>query len=631
MTDNRARRILHVDLTGGALDIEAPPEKLYRKYLGGSALGMYYILKHTEPGVDPLGPDNVLTLMVSVLTGAPISGQSRMCANARSPLVDGIGDSQCGGFFPAEMRFAGFDGIVVTGRSPSPVYLWLHNGQAELRSAEHLWGRTTSQVDDLLKAELGDSRIEIAQCGPAGEKLVRLAAIINMADRANGRTGLGAVMGSKNLKAVVVRGKSKKIPWADPEHINELARTGAGLVEANPDMLGLRKFGTAGVITYQHTIGSLPTLNYNAGQFEHFEAISGEKMADTILKADDTCYACAVRCKRVVETEWRGRPVERRHGGPEYETLSTLGSYCGVSDLPAIALAHKLCDESGLDTIGTGATAAWAMECFEKGVLSEQEIGFPARFGDPEAMVRLVEIIGSRQGFGDTLSNGSRRAADLLGKGHKFLIAVKGAEMPAHMPQAKRSLSLIYAVNPFGADHQSSEHDPMIEDGAAELYMQRLKLMGFDHTLPARSLGSEKVRFALKTQHFYSFLDTAALCQFVWGPTWTLYGPQETVDFVRAATGWDDFTLEELLEVGERRLNMLRVFNAREGIDSRADVLPERLFDPLGGSGPTAGVAISHEELDGARREYYRQAGWDERTGNPTPKTLKRLGLEWVS
>jgi aldehyde:ferredoxin oxidoreductase len=631
MSDGFNRRILHVGLSRGSLEVETPDETFYRKYLGGSAMGLYYILKEMKPGTDAFAPENVLTLMVSVLTGAPISGQSRMCANARSPLVDGIGDSQCGGFFPAEMRFAGFDGIVLHGRSPKPVYLWLHDGKAELRPADHLWGKTTSRVDDQLKAELGDDKIEIAQCGPSGEKLVRLAAIINMGNRANGRTGLGAVMGSKNLKAVVVRGTSKRLPWRDPRRLNDLAKWGAGEVEANADVLGLQKMGTASVVAFQNTIGSLPTFNYNAGQFDGFEAISGERMTDTILKENDTCYACSVRCKRVVEAEFAGRPVEPRFGGPEYETISVFGSYCGVDDLSAISLANKLCNEYGLDTIGTGATVAWAMECFEKGILSEKEIGFPAPFGDAQAMVRLTEILARREGFGDVLAEGSRLAADRLGKGHDLLITVKGAEAPAHMPHAKRSLGLIYAVNPFGADHQSSEHDPMIEDGAGELYMKRLAMMGFDHTLPQYSLGPEKVRFALKGQQFYSFLDTAALCQFVWGPAWTLYGPQECVDFVRAATGWDDFTLDELLEIGERRLNMLRQFNAREGLDHKADRLPKKFFQALSGSGPTAGVALTDGEIEQAKDEYYRQSGWDPESGNPSKKTLERLGLEWAA
>ncbi len=623
-------RILHVDLTTGALEVERPPESFYRRYLGGSAMGLHYILQGMAPGTDGLDPSNVLTFMDSLLTGAAIAGQSRVTVNARSPLTDGIGDSQAGGFFPAELRFAGFTGIVIRGRSPEPIYLWIHDGEAELRPAGHLWGRTTSEVDDLLKAEIGDDKIEIAQVGPAGEKLVRLAAIINMGNRANGRTGMGAVMGSKNLKAIVVRGTNRKVPVADGAGLNRLARWGAAEIPNNPDVAGLKQDGTAGVLEWQHAAGTLPTFNYNAGQFDGYEAISGQTMTATILTGRDSCYACAVRCKRVVETEWQGRAVEPRHGGPEYETLSTFGSYCGIDDLPAVALANKICNEQGLDTIGTGATVAWAMECFEHGLLGVEEIGFPAPFGDAAAMIRLTELLATREGFGDILANGSRRAADLLGKGHDLLITVKGAEAPAHMPHAKRSLGVIYAVNPFGADHQSSEHDPMIEEGAADLSLERLKLLGFDGALEFGSLGPDKVRFALKTQQFYSFLDTASLCQFVWGPAWTLYGPRETVDFVRAVTGWDDFDVDELMEIGERRLNMLRAFNAREGIGRREDRLPAKFFRPLTGTGPTAGVALDQGEIDGALDEYYRLAGWDGRTGNPTPDTLARLGLEWA-
>jgi aldehyde:ferredoxin oxidoreductase len=271
------------------------------------------------------------------------------------------------------------------------------------------------------------------------------------------------------------------------------------------------------------------------------------------------------------------------------------------------------------------------MECFEAGLLAEREIGFPAPFGDASAMVRLVELIASRDGIGDFLANGSRRAADLLGRGHDLLITVKGSEAPAHMPQAKRSLAVVYAANPFGADHQSSEHDPMIEEGASDLCLGRLALLGFDRALPERSLGPEKVRYALRTQHFFSFLDTADLCQFVWGPGWELYGPAETVDFVRTVTGWEDFTLDELMAIGERRLNLLRAFNAREGIDRSADRLPPKFFRPLTGSGPTAGVALDEAEVGAALDEYYRLAGWDAATGNPTPETLARLGLDWVA
>jgi aldehyde:ferredoxin oxidoreductase len=636
MPNGYTGRILHVDLTTGTLAIENPSEAFYRKYMGGSAMGLYYLLRDLPARADALGPDNILTLMLSPLTGAAISGQSRATVNAKSPLVDGIGDSQMGGFFPAEMKFAGFDGIVIKGQAATPVYLWLSDGGAEnlpfaeLRPAAHLWGQTTSQVEARLKQELGDDQIEIAQCGPAGEKLSRLAAVINMANRAAGRTGMGAVMGSKNLKAIVARGKSKRLPTANAKAINELARNGAAILDDNGDVKGLQVHGTASVLSFQNATGTLPTRNYNEGQFEDFEAISGEVMTETILKERDTCYACTVNCKRVVETEFMGNAVERKSGGPEYETLATFGSYCGVKDLAAVAYANQLCNDYGLDTIGTGATIAWAMECFENGLLTEAEIGYPLKYGDAEAMVKAAEQLARREGFGNVLAEGSRRAAHHLEKGHEYLITVKGAEAPAHMPQAKRSLGLIYSVNAFGADHQSSEHDPMIEDGAADLYMNRLKLLGFETTQALRSLGADKVRFALKTQQFYSFLDSADLCQFVWGPAWTLYGPQETVDFVRAVTGWDDFSLSELMEVGERRLNMLRLFNAREGLSRKDDRLPKKFFKTLRGTGPTAETALTDDELTSAQDLYYELSGWDAGHGNPTPETLRRLELEWA-
>ena len=636
MPNGYAGRILHVDLTTGTLTTENPPESFYRQYLGGSAMGVYYILKNQPAGVAALSPDNVFTIMLSPLTGAPISGQSRATVNARSPLVDGIGDSQMGGFFPAEMKFAGFDGLVVTGRSPKPVYLYLaHAGVdqppiAELRDAAHLWGHTTSEVDELLKAELHDDKIEIAQCGPAGELLSPLASVINMANRAAGRTGMGAVMGSKNLKAVVASSHHKRLHVSDGRRLNTLAKQGPAAMPNNPDMAGLHEHGTASVVSFQNATGTLPTRNYNEGQFEDFEPISGEVMTETILVDRDTCYACTVHCKRVVESEWQGQPIERKHGGPEYETLGTFGSYCGVKDLAAISQANKLCNEYGLDTIGTGATIAWAMECYEQGLFTQADIGFPIPFGDAEAMVRLTEAIGRRQGFGNVLAEGSRKAADRMEKGHDNLITVKGSEAPAHMPQAKRSLGLIYSVNPFGADHQSSEHDPMVEDGAAELYMGRLKELGIEHTIAPRSLGEDKVRFALQTQRFYSFLDSADLCQFVYGPAWTLYGPTETVELVKAITGWEDFSMAELMTVGERRLNLLRLFNAREGLTRKDDKLPKKFFKALQGTGPTADVALSQEELTQAQDMYYAMSGWDQETGNPTAETVQRLELDWV-
>lgn len=622
-------KILHVDLTTGELMVEEPTEAFYRKYLGGSAMGMHYILREMPKGADPLGPENVLTLMTGVTTGATISGQSRINANAKSPISGGIGDSQSGGFFPAELKFAGFDGIVIKGKSPAPVYLAIIDGNAELRDAAHLMGKKTGDVDDIIHREV-DPKAEILQHGPAAEKGVLFSSLVSMSNRHNGRTGMGLVMASKNLKAVVVRGRKKPL-IADPKALIALNKTGPKILPDNPDMPGLAAEGTATVVLFQNTIGSLPARNYNEGQFDSCEDISGARMVETILKERDTCFACVVRCKRVVEIKEGAYRAEPRYGGPEYETLGTFGSYCGVSDLAAISLANQMCNEYSVDTIAAGATIAFAMECFEKGVITtEQTGGLELRFGDADAMLRALEMMLNAEGeFGKTLGQGSERAAQIWGKGSdEFLITVKGAEAPAHMPQAKRSLGLIYAVNPFGADHQSSEHDPYYEEGVADLNLNRLKLIGLSEPQLAYSLTPEKVRFAYLTGVFYSMLDSAELCQFVFGPAWTLYGPAETVEMMRAVTGWD-ITVEELMTVGERRLNLFRMFNAREGLDRRHDKLPKKFFKQLQGAGPTAGIALTHEEIESAIDEYYQLAGWTN-NGIPTTETMERLDIAWA-
>jgi aldehyde:ferredoxin oxidoreductase len=623
-------KILHVDLTTGGLTVEEPDESFYRKYLGGSAMGMYYILREMPKGADPLGPENVLTLMTGVTTGAPISGQSRLNANAKSPISGGIGDSQSGGFFPAELKFAGFDGIVIKGKSAKPVYLAILDGKAELRDAAHLIGKMTGEVDDIIHSEV-DKKAEILQHGPAAERGVLFSSLVSMSNRHNGRTGMGVVMASKNLKAVVVRG-TQKVQVADPKALAALSKSGPKILPDNPDMPGLAAEGTATVVLFQNTIGSLPAHNYNEGQFSRCEDISGARMVETILKERDTCYACVVRCKRVVEIKEGAYKVDPKYGGPEYETLGTFGSYCDVCDLAAVSKANQICNEYAVDTIAAGATIAFAMECYEKGIITkEQTGGIELKFGDPDAMLQALEVTVKSEGpLGQVLSQGSERAAKVWGNGAEdCLITVKGSEAPAHMPQAKRSLSLIYAVNPFGADHQSSEHDPYYEEGVADLNLNRLKLIGLGHPQPGYSLTPEKIRFAYLTEVFYSMLDSAELCQFVYGPAWTLYGPAETVEMMRAVTGWD-MTVEELMAVGERRLHLFRAFNAREGFGRKDDKLPKKFFKQLQGSGPTAGIALTHQEVDSAIDHYYQLAGFNE-DGVPTIESLKKLDIEWAA
>ena len=623
-------KILHVDLTNGVLTVEEPGDAFYRKYMGGSAMGMHYILRDMPKGADPLGPDNVLTLMAGVTTGAPISGQSRLNANAKSPISGGIGDSQSGGFFPAELKFAGFDGIVIKGKSPKPVYLALIEGKAELRDAAHLMGKRTGEVDDIIHAEV-DPKAEILQHGMGAENGVLFSSIVSMSNRHNGRTGMGLVMASKNLKAVVARG-TKKVSVADQKALTALNRTGPKAIPENGDMDGLAKFGTAVVVLFNNTIGTLPTRNYSEGQFEGCEPISGEKMAETVLKERDTCYACVVKCKRVVDIKEGAYRAEPRYGGPEYETLGTFGSYCGVDNLAAVSQANQVCNEYGVDTIACGATIAFAIECYEKGIISkEQTGGLELKWGDADTMLKVLDLIVKNDGpLGRVLSQGSERAAKIWGNGaDECLITSKGAEAPAHMPHAKRSLGLIYAVNPFGADHQSSEHDPYYEEGVADFNLDRLKQIGLGAPQPAYSLTEEKVRFAYETEVFYSMLDSVELCQFVYGPTWTLYDGEQTAEMVRAVTGWD-VTLAELMEVGRRRLQLFRTFNAREGLGRKDDRLPKKFFKALKGTGPTAGFALTHEEVDSAIDHYYKLAGLNA-DGAPTPETLKKHDIEWAA
>src|SRR5919109_338036 len=504
----------HVDLTRGTVETRTLPEDVYRKYPGGSALAAYLVLQSIPVGADPLGPDNVLVLAVSPLTGLAISGQSRMTACARSPLTNAIGDSQCGGFFPAEMRNAGADAIVFTGQAPEPVYFWLHDGQAELRPAKHLWGKETAEGDRLLKQEVGDDKAEVAQIGPAGENRVRFAAIMNMVNRANGRTGLGAVMGSKRLKAVVVRGSKSPKP-AHPEEFRGLVKRLKELQEANPGIVWFGQYGTAGVLAIQDKMGGQPTRNYTEGTFEDAGAIDGTVMVKTILKERDTCYACVVKCKRVVEVHDPGLDVDPVYGGPEYETLTFFGTMCGVGDLKLLSKASADANKYGMDTISCGATIAWAMEAKAKGLLDDGGLGLA--FGDGASVLRAIEAIALRRGVGDLLAEGSLRAAQKLGPAAVDLtVTVKGQELPAHMPQHKRSLGLIYAVNAFGADHQSSEHDSMLRTKPGSIHRRRLGTLGDFGDLDLRDLSDEKVKFAWTTQKFYSALDSLGLCQFVW-------------------------------------------------------------------------------------------------------------------
>jgi aldehyde:ferredoxin oxidoreductase len=620
--------ILKVNLTNHKITTETLPPEIYRKYPGGSALATYLILKNMPAGVDPLGPENLLVFSVSPLTGLPISGTSRVVVGAKSPLTGGIGDSQAGGFFPATLKANGFDAIMFIGKSETPVYLYIDGENIQLKDAKNIWGNETRRSEEMIKEDLGEQKVDIAQIGPGGENLVKYACILNMCQRANGRTGMGAVMGSKNLKAVAVKRKIRKDIY-ERDNLLKLAKEATSRLKENEDVAGLGLHGTDGDLAGFSEAGFLPTKNWATGWFpEGADKITGETMSDTILISRDTCFGCAVRCKRVVEVEDKVDPF---YGGPEYETCASFGSYCCVSDLSDVALANQLCNMYGLDTISCGATISFAMECYEKGLITkEQTGGMELKFGDGKVVTKLVEMIAKREGIGNLLAEGSYKAGLEIGNGaEKYSISVKGQELPAHMPQNKPSVGLIYSVNPFGADHQSSEHDPllMLEEGTKEReWLAKLGVLKvYDDPY---TIDYDKVRFAFDSQCFFSMLDTLCLCQFVWGPSWELYGPDDIINLCRYGIGFET-SLFELMRAGERRINMMRYFNEREGFTKTNDTLPQKVFKPFK-NGPAKDIKLDEQEFEWAKDQYYDIAGWDEHTGNPTKGTLKKLGLEWL-
>ncbi len=621
-------RILDVDLTNRKIEKRIIPGEIYRLYPGGSSLGLYILLNEMDPKVEPLSPENILVLSVSPLVGFPISGANRMTCTTKSPLTNTVGDSQSGGFFPAYLKGNGWDGVVFRGKAEKPVYLYIDGENAELKDGSNVWGKVTGEAEEVIREELGEDRIDIAQIGPGGENLVKYGCIINMCNRANGRNGTGAVMGSKNLKAVAVKKKLGRSP-VDKEGFKALAASTKERLENNESLLGMKEHGTnIGLESFSEE-GFLPTKNWSTGWFpEGAKDITGTAMTETILKEDDTCYACAVRCKRVVEIPGKVDPL---YGGPEYETCAALGSYCGITSLETIALSNQLCNMYGIDTISTGATIAFAMECFEKGLIDKSDTdGLELVFGNDEVLPIIIEKIAKREGIGNLLAEGSYRAAqEIGGDAHKYSISVKGQELPAHMPEMKPSVGVIYAVNPFGADHQSAEHDPILAMPADSRERTNLSHLGvwkgYDDI---RELDDEKVRFAFNTQCFFSLMDILCLCQFVWGPSWELFGPKDLVEFAKVAIGWDT-SIHELMLIGERRINMMRYFNAQIGFDRKDDYLPDRLFEAFD-EGPSEGISLNKEEFDEALDTYYKLLGWDLDTGNPTEGNLKRLSLGWL-
>ncbi|MGE5559956.1 MAG: aldehyde ferredoxin oxidoreductase family protein [Chloroflexota bacterium] len=607
---------MRVNLTRGEVTVEHPEEQFYRTYLGGRGLIAYYLLKEVPAGADPLGPDNKVIFAAGPVTGAPIAGSGRNSVGAKSPLTGFYGDGEGGGFFGAELKRAGFDAVIVEGMSASPVYLWLHDGEYELRDASHLWGKETLAVERAIKDELGDQHIRVAQIGVAGERLVRYANVVNDLTHFCGRGGIGAVLGAKKLKAIAVRG-TKALPLADKDALAALARYQIDNFEQLS--AGFKDTGTAGGVISLNAGGGLPTRNFSEGSFEGAERISGQTMRDTILVDRDNCFACPIFCKRVVKVD-QPYQVDPVYGGPEYETIGSLGSSCGIDDLPAIAKGNELCNKYGLDTISTGVTIAFAMEAFEKGLITAADSGgIELKFGNAQAMLAMIELIARREGFGRLLGEGSLRAARAIGKGaEEFAIQVKGQEVPMHEPRMKFGLGVGYAVSPTGADHCHNIHDTGL---AKETGIKDLAPFGIISPVPVRDLGPEKVRMLTYISNWRHMANCGVYCYFV------PWGPNQVAEMFRAVTGWNTSVME-LMKVGERAVTLCRLFNLREGLTDEDDKLTPR-FTRAFRNGPLEGVFVPEEQVEKAKRLYYGMMGWSEQ-GVPTEAKLGELGISWA-
>jgi aldehyde:ferredoxin oxidoreductase len=570
-------RILHVDLTARTTWTEALGEAFWRRNLGGRALIAHYLLSGVPVGADPLSPENLLVFAAGVMTGTPFPGAGRHSVGAKSPLTGLFGESESGGFWGAELRHAGWDGIVVHGRADRPVYLWLQDQTVEIKDAAHLWGRETGDVEDALRAELGDRLLRVAQCGVAAEKGVRYALVVNDLNEVAGRTGLGTVMASKNLKAIAVRGK-QKLPVADPVPLQQTAKWVTQTMEDKH--YNFHHYGTGAGIVGKHLEGHMIVRNFQDGQWDPdlIQQIDAKTFKDTYVEKMDGCYACSVRCKKRVRDDAMG--VLPKYGGPEYETIGAVGTNLTVSDAQTVMLLNQRLNQVGIDAVSFGGSVAWAMECFDRGLLTLEDTGgIELRWGDGDTVLKLVDLIARREGpLGDLLADGSFAASKRLGKGsEQYVVHVKGLEMAMHDPRGMKGMLENYPITPTGGDHTGG------------------------------------------SRHRTSLRNTVGLCMFL------AYDEPRVVDLVRAATGWD-VDEEELRTVVSRGLSMARLFNLREGMTAEADRLPQRMHEPLL-KGPLSDKRLSRGDVQTIVNTYYVEQGWHPETGIPLAGTLTALGI----
>lgn len=599
-------KILRVNLTTGKISEEKIDENFAKKWLGTRGFGIYFLLKEMDPKAKPFSPENKLIFATGPLTGTTAPTGGRYMVITKSPLTGYIAMANSGGFFGAELKFAGWDAIIFEGKADHPVYLYINDDQVELRDASHIWGKVVSETEKILMEEVGDKRVQIASIGPAGENLVRFAAVMNNGHRAAGRGGVGAVMGSKNLKAVVVRGH-KRVEVADRQKFTSVVKEKIEKLKKDPVAGGgLPKYGTAVLVNIINSNGLYPTRNFQDSQFEYAEEQSGEALAAKYLKRNKPCFACPIGCGRVTY-----HPALGETEGPEYESIWALGANLGINDLASIVIANHLCDEYGLDTISTGGTLATAMELYEKGPIKPEDLGDapPLRFGNTEVLHYYIEKLTFRKGFGDKLAEGGYRLAEMY-NGVEYFMGVKKQELPAYDPRGAEGHGLAYATNNRGGCHIKN-------------YMISPEILGYPYKMDPHDISDEKIKMVILFQDLTALIDAAGLCVFT---TFGL-GADDYRDMLNAALGWD-FTTEEYLKIGERIWNAERLFNLKAGLDPlKEDTLPKRLLEEPVKAGPNKGHVVRLKEM---LPRYYALRGWTEEGKVPEEK-IKELGLEEVA
>lgn len=625
-------KIARINLTNLKVVIEELNEEFFKKYLGGRNIASYYMLKEISPNADPLGPENKLIITTSVLTGTMIPGSARHTMAAKSPLSDGFGESEAGGFWGPELKFAGYDGLIIEGKSVKPTYIYINDNDINIKSALHLWGKETGEVQDIIRKENNNKKIRVLQTGVAGENLVRYAAVTNELNHWCGRCGLGAVMGSKNLRAIAVRG-TKKVKIKNKNNVLEFCKWFSSNIKNNIGLSYKAKYGTASSVVALDAVGLLPTNNFRNGSFKYAESIGGEKLFEELLIKRGSCFACPIRCKRVVGYKDDNILVEEKYGGPEYESIGSLGSSCAIKDLKTICKANELCARYGLDTISTGMTLSFAMECYKKGLISKLDTdGIELEFGNDNALLQMIEKIAKREGFGNILAEGSYRASEIIGKGaKKYSMTVKKQEFPAHEPRGKWGVALGYAVSPTGADHLVAAHDPWFEtepDKDNDLTYMDISPMyyfGIRKPIESKSLSPEKIRLYVHLQYLWSLYNVLDLCIFIGVPEFRMTSIDQIRELVNNVCGWD-LSLWELIKIAEKGIHMARMFNYKNNILSDKDNLPERMFEPLE-SGVQIGAKINRDEFEESLKTYYEMMGWNKK-GIPTLGKLSELGIE---